>query len=89
MSRSLARVVPLHQSQEDGKVTASESEVDKLIKSAEKVGRHGHRDATLILIAYLHALRTKCWENQLSRADRNGDRSWDSRSLLPGSNRRV
>lgn len=33
------------------------SEVERLIKGAEGVGRHGHRDATMILIAYRHALR--------------------------------
>lgn len=33
------------------------AEVEKLIAAAEKVGRHGHRDGTLLLIAYRHALR--------------------------------
>jgi type 1 fimbriae regulatory protein FimE len=33
------------------------SEVERLIKAAEGSGRHGHRDATMILIAYRHALR--------------------------------
>jgi type 1 fimbriae regulatory protein FimB/type 1 fimbriae regulatory protein FimE len=32
-------------------------EVDKLIKAATRVGRYGHRDATLILIAFRHGLR--------------------------------
>lgn len=32
-------------------------EVDKLIQAAKSVGRHGCRDATLILIAYRHGLR--------------------------------
>src|SRR5262245_123219 len=32
-------------------------EVEKLIKAASRVGRYGHRDATLILIAYRHGLR--------------------------------
>jgi type 1 fimbriae regulatory protein FimB/type 1 fimbriae regulatory protein FimE len=32
-------------------------EVDKLIKAAGRVGRYGHRDATLILIAFRHGLR--------------------------------
>ncbi len=32
-------------------------EVDKLIKAAKSVGRHGCRDATLILLAYRHGLR--------------------------------
>ena len=33
------------------------SEVERLITAARGVGRHGHRDATLILIAYRHGLR--------------------------------
>jgi len=33
------------------------AEVERLINAAEKLGRHGHRDATIILIAYRHALR--------------------------------
>jgi type 1 fimbriae regulatory protein FimB/type 1 fimbriae regulatory protein FimE len=32
-------------------------EVDRLMKAARDVGRHGHRDATLILLAYRHGLR--------------------------------
>jgi type 1 fimbriae regulatory protein FimB/type 1 fimbriae regulatory protein FimE len=32
-------------------------EVDRLIKAASRLGRYGHRDATLILIAYRHGLR--------------------------------
>lgn len=32
-------------------------EVDKLINAASRVGRYGHRDATLILIAFRHGLR--------------------------------
>ena len=35
----------------------TEKEVDKLMAAAKSIGRHGHRDATLILIAYRHALR--------------------------------
>lgn len=42
------------------------TEVDKLMASARRVGRHGQRDATMILIAYRHGLRvseltTLCW----------------------------
>jgi len=33
------------------------AEVDSLINAAEKVGRYGHRDATLILLGYRHGLR--------------------------------
>jgi type 1 fimbriae regulatory protein FimB/type 1 fimbriae regulatory protein FimE len=35
----------------------SPGEVDKLIEAAQKVGRHGHRDGTMIQIAYRHGLR--------------------------------
>lgn len=34
-----------------------EAEVDKLIETAKQIGRHGFRDATLILLAYRHGLR--------------------------------
>jgi len=33
------------------------SEVELLMKAAKDTGRHGHRDSTLILVAYRHALR--------------------------------
>ena len=32
-------------------------EVEKLITTAKLLGRHGHRDATMILMAYRHGLR--------------------------------
>jgi type 1 fimbriae regulatory protein FimB/type 1 fimbriae regulatory protein FimE len=32
-------------------------EVDALMRAAKKVGRHGHRDATLILLGFRHGLR--------------------------------
>jgi type 1 fimbriae regulatory protein FimB/type 1 fimbriae regulatory protein FimE len=32
-------------------------EVEAMIKAARGVGRHGNRDATLILLAYRHRLR--------------------------------
>lgn len=35
----------------------TEAEVEKLMKAAEGEGRHGHRDSTMLLIAFRHALR--------------------------------
>jgi integrase len=32
-------------------------EIDKLIAAARATGRYGHRDATMILLAYRHGLR--------------------------------
>lgn len=35
----------------------TDDEVQRLIRAARRSGRHGHRDATLILITYRHGLR--------------------------------
>jgi len=35
----------------------SPSEIDRLIAAAKKLGRHRHRDATMVLMAYRHGLR--------------------------------
>ncbi len=32
-------------------------EIERLMQAAASLGRHGHRDKTLILLAYRHALR--------------------------------
>ncbi|RUO72630.1 hypothetical protein CWI80_08780 [Pseudidiomarina sediminum] len=33
------------------------SEIERISKAAKSVGRHGHRDSTIIMVAYHHALR--------------------------------
>src|ERR671933_1953604 len=33
------------------------NEVEAMIKAAKAIGRHGHRDATMLLLAYRHGLR--------------------------------
>lgn len=40
-----------------GREYLTEDEVDRLRKAALAIGRHGHRDATMILIAYTHGMR--------------------------------
>ena len=40
-----------------GREYLSPAEVEKLIGSARRLGRHGHRDATMIMLAYRHGLR--------------------------------
>ena len=63
-------VIPLSQTSFSGKLPKkprnqdvrsreylTEKEVNQLMTAAKGMGRHGHRDATLILIGYRHALR--------------------------------
>jgi len=70
MARVAGNVVPLRQTSKTGKlprrkknseVRAREyltsDEVERLMATAGKIGRHGHRDRTLILIMYRHGLR--------------------------------
>ena len=46
------------------------AEVNKLIKAAKSVGRHGERDSLMILVAYRHALRvTELVELQWDQLD--------------------
>ena len=40
-----------------GREHLTPSEIDRLIAAARQLGRHGHRDATMILLAYRHGLR--------------------------------
>jgi type 1 fimbriae regulatory protein FimB/type 1 fimbriae regulatory protein FimE len=40
-----------------GREYLTEEEVDRLRRAAGSAGRHGHRDSTLILLAYTHGLR--------------------------------
>jgi type 1 fimbriae regulatory protein FimE len=40
-----------------GREYLTEAEVEDLIKAARSCGRYGHRDATMILMAYWHGLR--------------------------------
>src|ERR1700716_208887 len=35
----------------------AEAEIERLMANARKHGRYGHRDATMILLAYRHGLR--------------------------------
>lgn len=65
-----AQIVDLHQPPFSGKLPKkprnadvrsreylTEAEVTRLMDAARRTGRHGHRDATMILIAYRHGLR--------------------------------
>ena len=56
---TLNRKVPLRLKNADyrSREYLTEQEVDQLIDAAGRVGRHGHRDATLILLSYRHGLR--------------------------------
>jgi integrase len=38
----------------------TEKEIERLMDCARKHGRYGHRDATMILVAYRHGLRAIC-----------------------------
>lgn len=53
------RKVPLRMKNVDyrSREYLTEDEVEQLMSAAGRVGRHGHRDATLILLSYRHGLR--------------------------------
>ena len=56
---TLNRKVPLRLKNTDyrSREYLTEQEVEQLIDAAGRVGRHGHRDATLIMLSYRHGLR--------------------------------
>ena len=53
------KVPPIRKSNKDvrSREHLTPDEVDKLMNAAKSFGRHGHRDATLILLTYRHGLR--------------------------------
>ena len=53
------KVPPLRRKNKDlrSREYLTSEEVDQLMTSARSVGRHGHRDSTLILVAFRHGLR--------------------------------
>jgi site-specific recombinase XerD len=60
IQRSFSAKLPpkkLNNSERREREHLSAGEVTKLIAAAKKVGRHRHRDATLILLMYRHGLR--------------------------------
>ena len=56
MSRS-APPLPIPNCQKRSREHLFPREVDAMVKAAKKIGRHGLRDSTLILMAYRHGLR--------------------------------
>ena len=66
----------------------TEREVERLMDGARKYGRYGHRDATMILVAYRHGLRASevCdlqWQQiELSEGPHPKHRKLDSQATL-------
>lgn len=56
---TLNRKVPLRRKNADyrSREYLTEQEVEQLMDAAAKVGRHGHRDSSIILLSYRHGLR--------------------------------
>lgn len=56
---NLNRTVPIRPANADlrSREYLTPGEIDKLIEAARRHGRYGHRDATMILVAYRHGLR--------------------------------
>lgn len=56
---TIIRNVPLRRKNADyrSREYLTEQEVEQLIDAAGRVGRHGHRDATLIMLSFRHGLR--------------------------------
>lgn len=56
---SVSRKVPLRLKNSDyrSREYLTEQEVEQLMDAAGRVGRHGHRDSTLIMLSYRHGLR--------------------------------
>lgn len=66
---AITRNVPLRRKNADyrSREYLTEQEVEQLIDAAGRVGRHGHRDATLIMLSFRHGLRVTelislCWD---------------------------
>lgn len=68
--RATAEIIELHEPSFSGKLPRkprnkevrsreylTEKEIEALMAATRRTGRHGHRDATLILVAYRHGLR--------------------------------
>ena len=69
-------------------------EVERLIEAARKHGRYGHRDATMILIAYRHGLRaSELCDLQWHQVELNAGRllpgRWPRRALAARGFRRL
>jgi type 1 fimbriae regulatory protein FimB/type 1 fimbriae regulatory protein FimE len=50
-------VIPFPGQEDPKREYLTEAQVDALMAAARKRGRYGHRDATMILMAYRHGLR--------------------------------